>query len=355
MNSVQLGEALKATVTSHPHLRRLDTAKMLAQTPPDTQWVCEPIAARGHLTMLAGREKEGKSLLMQAVGVAMCDDDGGEVGGMTVRPGKYTSIDAENGELVVWRRTRGLELPFGAEDRFVTYEVAGMFDLRDCVDEVAAVLEAERPDLLVLDSFRSLWGGKENETDEAASVLEPLLILAREYNVAIVLLHHKGKADDSPYRGSTAIGSTVECIASLGRVRDDPEPLRRRLTTRCRFDEDRTVWLKIEADQALGILAIDGAEPFIDPDKPKASPRNAALKLELWWALDPMTERTLAEICVSVRRGPKDGTVRRYLEKLTLAGHAIRGDTGYRRGAKPDWVAPGTGGTMAPGTTEAAA
>src|SRR5829696_6658721 len=52
----------------HPAtLRRVDVAHMLSSEPERVDWIAEGIVARGTLTLIAGREKEGKSLLAMAV------------------------------------------------------------------------------------------------------------------------------------------------------------------------------------------------------------------------------------------------------------------------------------------------
>ncbi len=47
-------------------LRRLDVARMLTTEPAPVDWLVEGVAARGALTLLAGREKEGKSMIALA-------------------------------------------------------------------------------------------------------------------------------------------------------------------------------------------------------------------------------------------------------------------------------------------------
>ena len=45
-----------------PKLRVLDVEQMLATEPPPVPWVVEPLLAEGFVTMLAGREGQGKSM-----------------------------------------------------------------------------------------------------------------------------------------------------------------------------------------------------------------------------------------------------------------------------------------------------
>jgi RecA-family ATPase len=46
------------------------------------------------------------------------------------------------------------------------------------------VIVDERPNLIVLDSFRSLWAGDENKSDEVAPTLDRLRNLIRAHDAA---------------------------------------------------------------------------------------------------------------------------------------------------------------------------
>ena len=81
-------------------LRRCDLPLMLRTHPAPIEWVADGVAARGTLTLLAGREKEGKSLL--SVGLAACAAaGGGVVAGIDVRAARVLVVDAENGDAFV--------------------------------------------------------------------------------------------------------------------------------------------------------------------------------------------------------------------------------------------------------------
>lgn len=213
-------------------LRRLDVARMLTTEPAPVDWLVEGVAARGALTLLAGREKEGKSMVALAVGACVLSG-GGSVAGLTCRPGRVLIVDAENGESEAHRRVRALGLDARHVENIEYVEPRG-FDLRGDLRELGRLLERSRPDLCILDSFRTLWGGEENSSGEVASALDPLRALLRDHNVAGVLIHHLGRRGGE-YRGSSAIGASVENLLELARVEGDPDRRRRRLRNpRCR-------------------------------------------------------------------------------------------------------------------------
>lgn len=258
-------------------IRVLDTQQMLSTKPPELDWLVEQFAARGHLTAFFGREKQGKSMLCQAIGATLANG-GGQVAGLKVKAGKCLMLDAENAPQIIHRRVHGLGLRPEAAGRYVPCVPPPGFDLRKDAELIGALLDEHRPDLLVLDSFRSLWGGNENYSEEVAPVLEPFLRLAQSYAVAIVLIHHKGKSEND-YRGSTAIGSTAEHLVFMDRVQEDPDRKRRKVTTRSRLDEEGGLWLRIDRDEE-GIV-IDEAEPFGsgDEERPKVTKAGRARAL----------------------------------------------------------------------------
>jgi hypothetical protein len=140
-------------------LRVLSTSDMLTTEPPPVDWLVEGVVARGTLTMLAGREKEGKSLLCMAFATAS-SSGGGTVAGIPCHPGRALVVDAENGPAAIHRRVRALGL--AVEDAsHLTVAEARNFDLRRDLGQLARLLDELEPDLLVLDSWRSLWSGQE--------------------------------------------------------------------------------------------------------------------------------------------------------------------------------------------------
>ena len=249
---------MKAAMPSHgaAKLRRLDVSEMMQTLPPEVPWIAEPMIVRGALTLLSGREGEGKSMvaLTVAIGVA----SGEPVAGFHPATGKVVYVDAENSPGEIHRRLRALGLDTPASERLVVLE-AESFDLRTDLRELDDVIAAERPALVVLDSFRSLWGGSENDSDAVGPVLDRLRNLGRRHDAATLLLHHSGKTG-TEYRGSTAIGAAAELIFTLGREADDEDQQRRYLW--CRKSrpapEPGRRWLRVSTE--LGMTFVEECE-----------------------------------------------------------------------------------------------
>lgn len=237
-------------------LRVLDVERMLTTEPPPVPWVAEPLLARGCVTLLAGREGQGKSMLALALSAAI--GHGATVAGLRCLPGRALIVDAENGQREVHRRVHGLDV----KRETLAYAEAVGFDLATDIEEITELVGANEPTVLVLDSLRSLAPGlDENDSRAAEAALRPVSRLAQERDIPVLLLHHAGKRGHE-YRGSTAIGAAVEIGFTLSRHEDDPDRRRRRLTCwKCRpAPEPAARWLTLEATE--GSVVIAEAEPF---------------------------------------------------------------------------------------------
>ena len=324
VNTEDSGVPTPGTPGTPGTLRKCDVAGMLTSEPEPVDWLIEGVVARGTLTLLAGREKEGKSLLAMAC-AARGASGGGELAGIRVEPLRVLIIDAENGDRELHRRLRSLGLRATHAARIEVYEATG-HDMRHHLHEVEAVLVASKPDLLILDSWRSLWAGDENDSGEVARVLDPLRNLIRQHNAGAVLIHHMRKGGG--YRGSSAIGASVENVVELSRHDDDPDRRRRRLRNpACRYEQEADDrWLRIEADRDLGQLLVGETDPF----HPTAGARDDAAE-DLLGALNgqPMGWGVWAR---AAGLDPRHGTARRARDSLLERGRVKQDERG-------DWTA----------------
>src|SRR4051794_40884637 len=220
---------------------------------------------------MGGRARESLLAMALAAGVATDQDEAG----LVCHRGRALIVDAENGRYEIHRRVRTLDLPGKVE----VFEAEG-FDLRNDLDALDSLLEEHTPDLLVLDSFRSLWAGKENDSGEVAAALDPLRNLVRRFNAGALLLHHSGKGVVGDYRGSSAIGASCELGFKLAREPEDPERERRFLHCwKCRpAPEPARRWLRLAVED--GRVFVDRADPP-DGEEPEIQPQTAPVREEL--------------------------------------------------------------------------
>lgn len=304
-------------------IRFLDVAGMAAKAPPPVAWLASLLLPRGALTALYAPGGDGKSLFSMALAAAIAN--GEALAGIECEQGTTIYLDAENGEREIHRRIHTLGLPASG----VRVADAGGLCLRRQMSAVEETISEARPDLLVLDSLRSLTPGMdENDTAQTARVLDPLRRLAYESNAAILLIHHANKAGRD-FRGASSIRDSVDVLWHLGRQENDPDAQRRFLTCRKMrvAAEPGQRWLRLEVDR--GHVLIDQAEAPDDQPTHAAQPVRARLTDAILTIMDEPLR--LSEVAERVGRGPKDGSVRNALRALVADGLLVRNDHTYAK------------------------
>lgn len=221
-----------------PYLRSLNARELLSVPPPPVPWIVEPLCARGAVTLLTGREGEGKSMLALAIAAAALT--GETVADLRGTQTEVLYVDAENGERVIAERLHLLGV-----DPAIKLAVAEGFSLSKHLDLLEDQVIALEPGLVVLDSLRSLWpGGDENDSGSVERLLAQLRGLARRRNTAVLSLHHLNKQGNSPYRGTTALGAGCEFVVTMRQDRDD-SAVRILEWYKCRLRQTpRPMWLR---------------------------------------------------------------------------------------------------------------
>jgi hypothetical protein len=152
--------------------------------------------------------------------------------------------------------------------RYRIVEARGL-DLREDLDLIKAEIEDFKPDIVRLDSWRSLWSGNENYSEEAGPCLYPLAALCHDYDIALLLVHHMA-LEGKRGRGSGAIEAAADMVLTLT-IHDEKNPSVSVLRNpECRFDAnppDRYLSLETADD---GTLVFEGA------DKPLAAEAETA-------------------------------------------------------------------------------
>ena len=304
-------------------IRFLDVGAMVAKPPPPVAWLAPPVLPRASLTALYAPGGDGKSLLAAALACAIAD--GTEVAGIACETGTTIYLDGENGEHEIWRRVHTLGMP----GEGVQMADASGFDLRRDLELLADLIHEHKPDLVVLDSFRSLTPGlDENDTKQTAAALDPLRRLAHESCSAVLLIHHANKAGKD-FRGASSIRDSVDVLWAMGRHEGDADRCRRFLACRkmrVAAEPDR-MWLRLEVDRGR-VLVDQAAAPDDQMAVAERQPVRAALSDSILAAMNGAPHR-LNEIAELVERGPKDGSLRNALSGLVAAGELSRDGAAY--------------------------
>jgi hypothetical protein len=199
----------------------LENPKILE--PPET--VVPRLAWRGRVTLLAAREKDGKSTLAGAAAAAV------------TRGATFLDGVALRGVVVL----AGLEEHIGdIADRFVGFGAdSSMVHIAtriqsDPLEELSEAVGRIRPALVIVDTLSAIAEGKLD--DGSAKAWQPLMAaltkLARDFNCAVIIVHHARRSDGA-YRDSSAIGANVDCIIEMRS--DERDANARHLKAKARF------------------------------------------------------------------------------------------------------------------------
>lgn len=187
------------------------------------------LAWQGRVTLLAAREKLGKSILAGAAAAAVAS--GRQFLGRPVLEGSVLWLALEEHAGDVARRFQRFKA-----GRRVT---VGAMTAKP-FDDVGGAARALEPTLVVVDTLAALASSRVDDPSSSTAwtkVMTLLTAVARETGSAVLLLHHSRKSDGT-YRDSTAIGagcdvllemkddakdSTLRRISGRGRIPIEPE------------------------------------------------------------------------------------------------------------------------------------
>jgi hypothetical protein len=298
----------------------------------------DPLVVDGTVTVLAGRRGEHKSWLA----IVMCAGvrAGIDQGPLSCATGPAVYVDAEMGAKQMARRLRLLGL---GHDAFVAVDGFGLRLPRDMhvIRELVTITGAR---LLVLDSFRRLApDAKEDKSDDVTPVMVALAELARDTDVAIVLIHHRSaKAGAPDTRGSSAIEDQADAVWVLEKIAGDPEHKTRRQlrNAKQRLDEERDpLWLDFKVRDDYMTMA--EAEPFASHETPSGDTRERVADV-LMSRMEALRDRVLADgnwpmakLAAAVGREVNDRAFRDARDLLLASGHWVAGGSTRNR-----WICP---------------
>lgn len=204
--------------------------------PPEE--VIPNIAAIGRLSMLAAREKIGKTTLL-AWCAAQVTLGYPIFGAETVRGSVlWVGLEEALGDAV-----RRFEAMKGDVKRLqlVTDLPAG-----EALEQLCAEILYVRPRLVIIDSLAAYATSKEDENSATGwtQILQPMAKLARETKTAIVIVHHASRSSGA-YRGSTAIGAAMDMIVEM--YAEEGDDSARRLEAKGRWKVEPKTRIRYES------------------------------------------------------------------------------------------------------------
>ena len=294
---------------------RLRTVRQILAAPGSLK-LPDPVVPQfvwpGRSTLLASREKAGKSTLAAQAAAAVA------------RGGEFLDGIAAAGE-VLWLAVE--EHPGDVARRFATHEVTseGVADIHildrtegDPLEDLESQAQAVRPALVVVDTLAAFARDANAESGNASAwlpIVQGLTDIARRTDAGLFLLHHARKSDGQ-YRDSTAIGAGVDVIAQMFEER---VPTERRIEVKGRYSRETFVvnfeggvYVPVGAGRTLPerIMAFLRAAP--ESSKSQVADAVRGKRAEILRALDQLVDRAVVEL-------RKDGQAKRY----SLAGEPV--------------------------------
>jgi putative DNA primase/helicase len=222
-------------------LRELLGSDSIMRPPPP---IVPRLAWAGRSTLLAAREKSGKSTLT------------GYIATQVTRGGAFLDDPCVRGDVLVI----GLEeylgdlarrlQHFGADPDRVIIVNGFHGDPRTRPLELASHIDADDPLLVIIDSLAAWSDGliqDDNNATQMASVVQPLTDLAHSRGVALVIVHHARKSDGRA-RGSTAIMAGTDVVCEFFTPDEDADPTLRRMRSRGRVPVQPVYDLRFDGD-----------------------------------------------------------------------------------------------------------
>ena len=302
-------------------------ASQLSATGPQTQWLVEGLWSDQAVGILGGEPKCCKSFLALDVAVSVASGAACLRQFPVCRTGPVLLFPAEDSLAVVRQRLEGIaaaaQVPFDSLPVQVITAPTLRLDAPDDRARLRETLHQLRPRLLILDPLIRLHRVDENDASQIAGLLSYLRELQRQFELAVMLVHHARKDSQASRPGQALRGSS-----ELHGWGDSNLYLRRRGTQltlstehRAAPGQDHIPLQLTPAGPALALSVVESvATPALPPPTPTQRVRQALAGLS-----QPASLRRLRQLC-----GMRTTVLCSALGELSANGEVARQATGYQ-------------------------
>jgi hypothetical protein len=302
-------------------------ASQLASSGPQTQWLVEDLWTEQAVGILGGEPKCCKSFLALDVAVSVASGTACLRQFPVRRSGPVLLFPAEDSLAVVRQRLEGIaaaaQIPFASLPVQVITAPSLRLDTATDRLRLSQTVQEQHPVLLVLDPLIRLHRVDENDATQIAALLSYLRELQRQFQLAVLLVHHARKDSQSSRPGQALRGSS-----ELHGWGDSNLYLRRKgsqltLSTEHRAAPSRDQ-IPLQLTQSGSALALTVLErPIAQPDTPPTpieQVRQALAQLQ-----EPSSVQQLQKLC-----GIRTANVCSALAELSAKGEVVRDARGYQ-------------------------
>jgi hypothetical protein len=190
----------------------VEPAYRLKAQPEEQTWLVEQLWSEQAVGIIGGEPKSCKSMMALDLAVAVASGTPCLRRFAVPRPGRVLLFAAEDAHHIVRQRLEGISHIAGLSLEHLDVQVITAARLRLDLDEdtqrLADTIAELRPRLLVLDPFVRMHRRDENMSGEVAPLLDFLRQLQRQYQLAVLVVHHAKKGAKSTRAGQALRGSS---------------------------------------------------------------------------------------------------------------------------------------------------
>ena len=179
------------------------------------QWIVNPLFARGAVTLFSGQAKAGKTTFMFKVLDQMRSGGTLEGIGFRVQPGKAL-IFTENTKTVIALKAQQIFKGPSHHVKVIHRDNERLEDLafEDGLELIFRDAKKFEADMIIVDTLAGLSTYEdENDAASVTKALKPFRRYATKYQIAVVLVHHLGKAGSE--RGSSVFLSEPDVLVRI--------------------------------------------------------------------------------------------------------------------------------------------
>jgi hypothetical protein len=283
--------------------------ELVENTPPRPPWTWDGYLTPGHITLLAGDAKAGKSTLVYGLLGAL--ENGSTFAGRPTRKTKAAVISEEGRDTIREKLQR-----FGGGTHLVVApEHLYLKEWGALIEQVTDLAIENGCGLLVVDTFANLAQLRDDEENSAGAVIAKLapLLRAAHKGLAVLLIHHtrkSGGANGVGVRGSGALTARASIVIQLSRI--GTKGAKRQLDGIGHFQDTPETW-KVELTDSK----------YVALSNESAAQRNHSLYLAALDALGSASDEQVHAHLSASGVGLSTSTVTRTRKDAMTNGHAM--------------------------------
>lgn len=219
--SIANAESAKKTETHFPEWKIIRGEDLLSTEIPETEFLVERLIPKNGIAMIVGEPNSHKSWVMMEIAKAV--SQGQELFGKfkTIKT-KVLYIDSEVPFSEIKRRWRKLKSEANSEVYFMS--LPGIrIDVEEDLKALLEIIKGQEYSLAIFDSFRDIWTGNENDSQQAQGVMNAFAAIQR-LNCTILLSHHKPRSAmmgvSHAVRGSTVFEAKCDSVLVIKKSKE---------------------------------------------------------------------------------------------------------------------------------------